>query len=75
MSSGIWKSRISEHARSLGRIKSPAKVAAARQNGAKGGMPLSDAQCAGCGKRLGVTNRSGFCSSNACRKVMRKKVA
>jgi hypothetical protein len=33
------KNQFSKYARMLGRIKSPAKAAAARENGKKGGRP------------------------------------
>ena len=73
MSTGPWKSKISHHARMLGRMKSARKTESSRQNGRLSkGMPLSDALCAACGRQLGVINRSGYCSNLDCRKAMRR---
>lgn len=45
-----------------GRAKTPAKAAAARRNGRKGGQRLSERKCSICNtKRLGTANRSGVC--------------
>lgn len=54
-----------------GRAKTPAKAAAARRNGKKGGQRLSDRKCSICNrKRLGTANRSGVC--RRCIPALRK---
>lgn len=43
-----------------GSVTSERKAAAVRANGLLGGLPLTLKRC-GCGRRLGITNRSGVC--------------